>query len=388
MLKLGEKIINQIYLGDKKIAKVFLGEKLVYQTLVQEPTFLDYIEFDGASYINTSIPMSGKQKCIVETKMQFSPSSVRQLQGFSTDAGGYWGVATNNVFELGGGIALSNTINPYEVNEINVEFTPTVTTITVDNTTISRNGGGFDRSKVYTIGSVISSSGYYMFGRVYYHRLSDENGLIQDLRPCIHPNGTVCFYDTVTNEYFYNQGTGELKAGGRFVESIYFDGNCYIDTGLKHETCRIETAVKYEAGHSRRMLTGWSGADSYWGMMSNGKMEVSGSGTNTAILTDYTEIEIILDNENLLFTVTADGETKTVPAVYTSYDKYTIGCSTPSSSNKIIGNVYYHRAYNATGDLIQDLRPYVDADGKAYFKDLVTGDLFYNKGTGTLEYTE
>ena len=31
MLKLGEKIISDIYLGDKKIAKVFLGDKLVYQ---------------------------------------------------------------------------------------------------------------------------------------------------------------------------------------------------------------------------------------------------------------------------------------------------------------------------------------------------------------------
>ena len=174
------------------------------------------------------------------------------------------------------------------------------------------------------------------------------------------------------------------QSGGRFVESIYFDGNCYIDTGLKHATCRIETAVKYEAGHSRRMLTGWSGAGSYWGMMSNGKMEVNGSGANTAILTDYTEIEIILDNENLLFTVIADGETKPATAVYTSYDNYTIGCTVPSSSNKIIGNVYYHRAYNATGDLVQDLRPCLDTNGTVCFYDMVTKKYFYNKGTGTL----
>lgn len=45
MLKLGEKIISDIYLGDKKIAKVFWGDKLVYQA--NKPIFLDYISFDG-----------------------------------------------------------------------------------------------------------------------------------------------------------------------------------------------------------------------------------------------------------------------------------------------------------------------------------------------------
>ena len=178
------------------------------------------------------------------------------------------------------------------------------------------------------------------------------------------------------------------KAGGRFVTSIYFDGNCYIDTGLKHETCRIETAVKYEAGHSRRMLTGWSGAGSYWGMSTNGQLEISGLPTKLATLTNYTELEIVLDNENLLFTVTTNDNSQTVTAVYTPYENYTIGCTVPSSSNKNIGYVYYHRAYNAYGELIQDLRPYVDENGTACFKDVVTGKLFYNQGTGTLTYTE
>ena len=47
MLKLGEKIINQIYLGDKKIAKAYLGDKLVFQS--DKPIFVEYIESDGNS---------------------------------------------------------------------------------------------------------------------------------------------------------------------------------------------------------------------------------------------------------------------------------------------------------------------------------------------------
>ena len=52
MLKLGEKNIKKLYQGDKLITKMCLGDRLVYH---KEPTFLEYIEFDGASYIDTGV---------------------------------------------------------------------------------------------------------------------------------------------------------------------------------------------------------------------------------------------------------------------------------------------------------------------------------------------
>ena len=52
MLKLGDKTISKLYLGDKAIAKAYLGDRLVYH---KEPTFLEYIEFDGTSYIDAGV---------------------------------------------------------------------------------------------------------------------------------------------------------------------------------------------------------------------------------------------------------------------------------------------------------------------------------------------
>jgi hypothetical protein len=57
---------------------------------------------------------------------------------------------------------------------------------------------------------------------------------------------------------------------------------------------------------------------------------------------------------------------------------YTKGCKM---------NVYGFTIYD-NGVLFQDLRPYVDENGTPCFKDVVTGKLFYNQGTGVLEYRE
>lgn len=59
-----------------------------------------------------------------------------------------------------------------------------------------------------------------------------------------------------------------------------------------------------------------------------------------------------------------------------------------ASDNEVKGKVFNHQFINVEGKLIQDLRPYVDENGTACFKDIVTGKLFYNQGTGKLEYTE
>ena len=172
-----------------------------------------------------------------------------------------------------------------------------------------------------------------------------------------------------------------------FLDYIHFGGASYIDTGIAYQTCTVKTAVKYEANKGRRMLTGFSGSGSYWGMTTDGLLELNAKSVANTNLTDYTDVEFKVDATNNMLYCKADGvefESNTVATT----DTYTIGCTNPTSGNKIIGNVYYSTFYNADGTLIQDLRPYVDENNVACFKDVVTGNLFYNQGTGTLGYTE
>ena len=388
MLKLGEKIINQIYLGDKKIAKVFLGDKLVYQS--DRPIFLDYVHFDGDCYVDTGIKL---QSCTVETAVQYElDSSRRMLSGWVGYNNLYWGMTTTGTFELGGGL-LNSTTNLTDYTEIQIVYDVTARTVipTVDGVTQSFTITP-DYSQTYTIGCSIPSSGNKVIGNVYYSTFYNADSvIIQDLRPCIDPQGVVCFYDLVTRKYFYNQGTGTLKAGGRFVSSILFDGASYIDTGISHQTCTVNVDVRFRENGARQLTGFGSSTAQYWGKSANATAFESLTGTNAL---DRTLVTLDFNTDNttsVILTRTADGKSSTTTGKNISDMTYKIG-ALPTTNNVTNGfwcnYEVWSNSFIINGEVIQDLRPYVDENGIACFKDVVTGNLFYNQGTGTLGYTE
>ena len=383
MLKLGKKIINQIYLGDKKIAKVFLGEKLVYQA--SKPIFLDAVHFDGNCYIDTGIKL---QTCTIETAVKYELDSTRRmLSGWVGYNNLYWGMTTSGLFELGSSAVAKTNLTDYTEFQIVYDVTARTAIPTVDGITQIFSITP-DYSQTYTIGCSAPTSANKVIGNVYYHSFKDANGtVIQDLRPCVDPNGTVCFYDMVSKKYFYNQGTGELKAGGRFVKSILFDGASYIDTGIAHQTCTVECDIRFEETGTRQLMGFGTGTGQFWGAGASGTFDYMAD-TNAL---DRTLVTINVSATDITITINADGKTRTgSKGSYLASQNYRIGAGpTGVSSNsywctcEVWGN-----KFTANGVAIQDLRPYVDENGTACFKDVVTGNLFYNQGTGTLGYTE
>ena len=381
MLKLGEKIISDIYLGDKKIAKVFWGDKLVYQS--GKPIFLDYVHFDGASYIDTGIK---HQTCIVECDIRFEETGTRQLMGFGTGSGQYWGAGATGIFDyMSGTNALDRTLVVIDFNAEQINYT-----IYADGKSRTSANGSYLSSHTYRIGAGptgVNSNGYWCTCDVWGNKFTNAEGeLIQDLRPCIDPKGTVCFYDMVTGKYFYNQGTGTLKAGGRFVKSILFDGATYIDTGVKYQTCTVKTETKFSLTGTRQLM-GFSGSSPihYWGCNTSGNLDPLSSVSGL----EFKEIEVAYnkdDVDNKTLTITVDGKSAVKAGKMDTTNSYLIGCLNTSSYFAQC-EVKYNEIY-VNGELIQDLRPYVDENGVACFKDIVGGGIFYNKGTGTLGYTE
>ena len=71
---------------------------------------------------------------------------------------------------------------------------------------------------------------------VYYFKTYRGEDLIQDLRPCLDTAGEPCMYDTVSKQYYYNQGTDQFIYGDIAeytpVEYIESNGTQYIDTGV------------------------------------------------------------------------------------------------------------------------------------------------------------
>ena len=566
MLKLGEKIISDIYLGDKKIAKVFLGDKLVYQA--NKPIFLDYIIFDGNSYIDTGIQY---QTCTIKTETKFYPTSTRQLMGFSGASSiHYWGCSESGVLEP------LTSVNGLEFNEIEIAYNKDdvdnkTLTMTADGKNVVKTGKA-DTTKSYLIGCLDTSS-YFAQCEVKYNKIYANDKLIQDLRPCIDPKGVVCFYDMVTKKYFYNQGTGTLTAGnvikfvdyiitdgssyidteycpnentyieytfevtqnptatynglfgsrvntsveeyhvflqsglflrldfgryaepnvnyktalntkytikagigeiyindelvksytpktgqaknsmylgnfnnngtpytngtaqriypcsiyengvlvrdlkpcvvageagfydmvtgkvftnagtgtlkasGRFVTSILFDGASFIDTGIAHQTCDIECDIRFEETGTRQLMGFGAGTGQYWGAGATGIFDYM-NGTNAL---DRTLVVLNVDITDITITVNADGVTrKSTKGSQVTQLKYRIGGAPTgvSSTSYWCTCEVWSNKFKVDGVVIQDLRPYVDENGEACFKDVVTGNLLYNQGTGTLGYTE
>lgn len=181
------------------------------------------------------------------------------------------------------------------------------------------------------------------------------------------------------------------KAGGRFVESILFDGASYINTGIAHQTCTVETTIRFEETGTRQLMGFGSSTAQYWGKPANSVIVESMSGTNC---TDKTDIRLEYNTDDTTAPTLiryADGRTSAVSTGKTvSTTDYTVGALPLAGTTKsyyctceVWGNKIY-----IGGELVQDLRPYVDANGVACFKDIVTDALFYNQGTGTLTYTE
>ena len=183
---------------------------------IASPRFVEYIEFDGNSWIDTGII---QQTCRIEFGVEFiNHNNATQLMGFHVSNAGFWGIKFK-----GSMFYPYLNVNPYQYNDVilNLDATDTkkpVLTLTIGNATSSPIVGTMVNTKTtYAMGGVKygSTISYNNFMKVYYNRIYNANNeLIQDLRPCLDPNNVACMYDMVTGTYFYNQGTGEFIAGG------------------------------------------------------------------------------------------------------------------------------------------------------------------------------
>ena len=179
-------------------------------------TFVEYIEFDGNSRIDTGFK---QQTCRIEFGVEFiSHNNANQYMGFHASLAGYWGTSSQGRKYF----YPSLNVNPYQYNDVILKLDTTnikapVLTLTIGDTTSSPIVGTTVNTRTtYTMGGVKNGStiNYNNFMKVYYNRIYNANNeLIQDLRPCLDPNNVACMYDMVTGTYFYNQGTGEFIAG-------------------------------------------------------------------------------------------------------------------------------------------------------------------------------
>lgn len=199
---------------------------------VKESALLQYIQSSGTQYIKTGIYPCGKLK--IEVKCKISTPSVNWDAIFGT----------RNGAKARYTLRYYNTVDG--VLQLQWSYTPSANAAGYT-TDILKNAGGLDWHTFIMDGNNFYIDGVlkktfsdtptsdafpyelYLFNvnsagtstddniaylQMSYCRIWDYSGqLIRDFLPVKDNNGIVCFYDRVTQNYFYNQGTGNFIAG-------------------------------------------------------------------------------------------------------------------------------------------------------------------------------
>ena len=405
MLKLGEKIINNLYLGDKKIAKAFLGDKLVFQS--EKIRYIDYIKSTGIQYIDTGIKGTDVTRFVVKgTCVENGVSNTQLLGGNNSSAQTFFGNRYSNSTAHWYCVDAKNTSigNPHNLSIIDATIesdTSQYGTLTdvVDGTVsdfikFSGNPWAFQNTNLLLFGG--ASNRRSTNATCYMLQLYTKDGLVRDFVPALDSDGVVCMYDKVTREYFYNAGEGSFIAGGRFVESLESTGTQYIDTGFKLPNCRVEiiaecTSLPTTSGYQTLFSKNYDYAgcavfacNPNWGVRSAIQTNTPSS-KKSKIIAHFS-----VENAVPKAVMTVDGVSVeyTREAIPPSADHIWSLMGVPNRNFGLKGRVYSCKIYDLENNLLIDLRPYVDENKTACMKDIVSGALFYNAGSGEFTYTE
>lgn len=379
---------------------------------------VEYLESTGTQYIDTGL--KGKNNIDFDYKCIFT-----NLDGTSQCVGGNWSGASSSSVSLYLGLIRTNgnfayhydgTSSPVVIMNTTVQGTPYSVQghMWVGEQYMVING---TKSSVGTISSTFTSSlNMYLFGinnnglsnpaymKFYYCKIYDNGVLVRDFIPCIDENLTPFMFDKVQNTVYLNAGTGQFKVGpnvekiwsGRklrrklalalanlkkprkyYCEIEYLEGTGtqYIDTGLDY-FADFEIGIKLRNNVSNKAL----------GNIGTNCMERSNSSAHTWLFTSggsgYGSSINILEYNVMKW---KDGKIYADDTLLAEKEKVK-GTGTMilfGAGYPYPNMIYFCKLWNPdNGELVRDFIPVLDWDMTPCMYDKISGQLFYNAGTG------
>ena len=190
--------------------------QLTSEAAALEYTPLTHIESSGTQWIDTGYTINTNTD-IVEFVFQNVGSTIYKWIMGEHDNNARFGLGT------GDGVAKRNVAygaTTYKVSDAQI-YNSAHTLIAND------KGVYIDGTKVANFSSFVSSSSIYLFNlnlnntnycgeaKVWSYKHYRNGNLILDLIPVLDKDNIVCMYDKVSENYLYNQGSGEFIAGDK-----------------------------------------------------------------------------------------------------------------------------------------------------------------------------
>lgn len=371
---------------------------------------VEFLQSTGTQYIDTGI--KGKNNLQYKTKINYTNLSTSASNGIG---GEYLGNASAYI-----GMVRANGHFTYLFNNTAVETTKTFYANTdyvidstmnngsqivkVNNETISTGtlSGTFTSTRnifLYAICSTNDAADVYGSLKIYYLKIYDNDTLVRDFIPVLDWNMKPCLFDKVTEQLFYNQGTGDFVAGREIhpVDYLESTGTQYIDTGIiGTEGVLSEIDVmKTTATTNECFLGTWnSGSARCWLAYAFSNKWYPGYGGAASdmvqvVQNSWTHIKTYITQVNArkYFGYNINGIDYTLTGYFTSFTgQNTIlifAMNTNTGANyKATGRIGTCKI-TKDGVLVRDFIPAIDENGVAYFFDRVSHTCYLNKGTGS-----
>jgi len=397
---------------------------------------VEYLESTGTQYIDLGFVVDSNKK----VALGFSTASNQESK---VPVGVYNGIFwTYIVYTYGANGLVTfnnstvNTLGTFNTNRHDVSVDYKNLTYTYDGVSNALSGTPRD----YTLNLILfgrnnngTPDAFFNGLKVYYLRAYDNDVLIRDFIPVLDNSDVPAMYDQVSGQLFYNQGTGQFKFGPyqaensnkkllrkklalmlanlkkkrpfyTEVEYIESSGTQYIDTGLIG-TSLYNTNVVFS-------FSNITGSQCVYGALSSSDRNFlnfpfneaqktllgygSGASYNYYSYTPQVDdiINISIDFNNLTTVITSKNNnnlsgtiTNSLTNTKPSLNLYLFSMNNGGTSayqSKI--KIYHATFYNLNGTLVRDFIPVLDWDYVPCLYDKVSGQLFYNQGTGDFSY--
>ena len=367
-------------------------------------TLLEYLESDGTGqYINTGYIATQNTNIECDFMVQQHNSNLLNYvygEYTSGKACGIYVSSTTNVYGVLYGSADRNTSIPRVFNE-KVHSILNSAELIINGTTESVGGGTFTATNTLYLFRGNGSSRPGMIGRIYYMLIREARSVVSRyLVPCLDTNSVPCMYDVLTHQTFYNAGTGDLGYGlpipSNYTELSYIEstGTQFIDTGFTpNQNTKVELTLQKETGSASNIFGSRisSQSQAFTFQISSGDYQfISGYGSRTErsnVVNDGQVHTLMRDKGDFyidgVLKVSQTSPDFTCPGnayLFTMYNnaKPTSGTSVKVYSCKIWDNGTLHNYFV----------PCLDANNVPCLFDKITGNTYYNAGTGEFTYRE
>lgn len=207
--------VKSIVIPEGEVSVIARGEKILWQKQVKKyKAELAYIESTGTQWLDTGVTINTATD-EVEFTFQNTGDTVYKW---------FFGEHDNNArFGLGSGDGVNKrnvaySRNTYKVTDAQMynsqhTFVANVNGVFLDSVKIADFASFSSTSTLYLFNLNLNGGAYMGSARVWSYKHKRNGTLIRDLIPALDWNDTPCMYDKVTNELFYNKGTGEFLYG-------------------------------------------------------------------------------------------------------------------------------------------------------------------------------